>query len=202
MGRRPTAQTLEKVAIDLKFGLHDMFPTVSDEKWMAEAERHWIPRALPGSKLAPPSWQRLPECVGGGGQRRHVEVVAGSGNSCPHPAVAICNEVSARANTGTPPAFACSEVPYLENNYDPELGDVFREGLAKRDGAVGDMWGLWEAFDVTKPLAVVRGANSDLLSAETLEAMQASRDHLIAVNGEIAYRACDDLIAVTGACAA
>jgi len=54
----------------------------------------------------------------------------------------------------------------LANNYDPELRRAF---LASLDSVAA----VWPAFDALNglPLALIRGANSDLLSAETAAAM-------------------------------
>ena len=65
----------------------------------------------------------------------------------------------------------------LALRYDPK----FREALIGQAG-VGEAPDLWALFDGLKaiPLAAIRGANSDLLTAETLEAMQARHPGLIA----------------------
>ncbi len=54
----------------------------------------------------------------------------------------------------------------LAINYDPALRDAFLAGTAAASDA-------WPAFDALKglPLALIRGANSDLLTAETAAAM-------------------------------
>jgi len=65
----------------------------------------------------------------------------------------------------------------LALRYDPRLRDAL-VGQAGAGEAV-DLWALFDALDAT-PLAVVRGANSDLLSAETLARMQANHPALIA----------------------
>ena len=52
---------------------------------------------------------------------------------------------------------------------DPKIGDAFRAGLAQ---TTNDMWPLWDA--VKQPIFILRGANSDLLSAATLEKMLAT----------------------------
>ena len=67
-------------------------------------------------------------------------------------------------------------------NYDPRIRDVLEAG--SHQPAV-DMWSLFNAL-ATVPLAVVRGANSDLLTAETLAAMRARRPDLIVA--EVPYR--------------
>lgn len=65
----------------------------------------------------------------------------------------------------------------LALRYDPEL----RRALVGQAGA-GEGPDLWTLFDHLKgtPLAVIRGANSDLLSAATLEKMAARHPGLIA----------------------
>jgi len=52
---------------------------------------------------------------------------------------------------------------------DPKIGDAFRDGLKQ---TAMDMWPLWAA--VTQPVLVLRGAESDLLSAATVEKMLAA----------------------------
>lgn len=63
----------------------------------------------------------------------------------------------------------------LRINYDPELRDAF---LAAFEGPQPDLWPL---FDATKgmPLALIRGANSDLLSPEIASRMQQHRPDMI-----------------------
>ncbi|WP_209424261.1 alpha/beta hydrolase [Pararhodobacter sp. SW119] len=56
----------------------------------------------------------------------------------------------------------------LEINYDPALRDAF---LAALDAQQGDAWPLFDAA-CGRPLAVIRGANSDLLSRATVEEMR------------------------------
>ncbi len=53
-----------------------------------------------------------------------------------------------------------------EYKMDPKIGDAFRATLAAPDV---DLWPLWAA--VKQPALILRGANSDLLSAPTLEKM-------------------------------
>jgi pimeloyl-ACP methyl ester carboxylesterase len=60
-------------------------------------------------------------------------------------------------------------------NYDPRIRDNV-EATAGQPAA--DMWPLFDALDGI-PLAVVRGANSDLLTADTVEKMRARRPDLI-----------------------
>ncbi|SPJ24432.1 alpha/beta fold hydrolase [Palleronia abyssalis] len=61
----------------------------------------------------------------------------------------------------------------LRINYDPALAQTMTEGAAAPD--------LWPLFDAMEglPLACIRGANSDLLSAETVAEMQARRPDMI-----------------------
>jgi len=64
----------------------------------------------------------------------------------------------------------------LRINYDPALRDSF---LAAYDAPEQpDLWPLFDAL-AGKPVAVIRGANSDLLSPQTVAAMQARRPDLI-----------------------
>jgi len=65
----------------------------------------------------------------------------------------------------------------LALRYDPKL----RDALVGQAGA-GESVDLWALFDALRdtPLAVVRGANSDLLSAQTLTRMQERHPGLIA----------------------
>jgi pimeloyl-ACP methyl ester carboxylesterase len=63
----------------------------------------------------------------------------------------------------------------LELNYDPRLRDALEAGLRT---PAGDMWPLFDALEGV-PLAVVRGANSDLLSTATLVKMGERRRDLI-----------------------
>lgn len=60
--------------------------------------------------------------------------------------------------------------------YDPKLRDAVLEGSA---APAPDMWPLFDAL-AGIPVAVLRGANSDLLSAETVARMKARRPDLIA----------------------
>jgi pimeloyl-ACP methyl ester carboxylesterase len=63
----------------------------------------------------------------------------------------------------------------LALNYDARLREPFEALLAQ---PAVDMWPLFDAL-APVPLAVVRGAHSDLLTRETLAAMQARRPDLI-----------------------
>jgi pimeloyl-ACP methyl ester carboxylesterase len=60
-------------------------------------------------------------------------------------------------------------------NYDPRLREAF---AGQGEGPPMDLWPLFDALDGL-PVAVVRGANSDLLAAETVAAMRARRPDLI-----------------------
>jgi len=55
--------------------------------------------------------------------------------------------------------------------YDPKLRDAVEAG---RGGEMPDLWPFFDAL-AGKPIACIRGANSDLLSAETLSEMQKRR---------------------------
>jgi hypothetical protein len=55
--------------------------------------------------------------------------------------------------------------------YDPALREAF---LAAFDGPPVDLWPLFDAL-AGLPLALIRGANSDLLSVETVAGMRARR---------------------------
>ena len=64
----------------------------------------------------------------------------------------------------------------LALNYDPQIRDALEAGMKAAPG--GDMWALFDALEGV-PLAVVRGANSDLLSPATLAKMKERRPDLI-----------------------
>lgn len=66
----------------------------------------------------------------------------------------------------------------LRITYDPALRDGF---VASLSGPAADAWPLFDAC-VGLPLALIRGANSDLLSPETTAAMQRRRPDLIVAN--------------------
>ena len=57
----------------------------------------------------------------------------------------------------------------LENNYDPALRDAV---IKASTGAPIDLWPLFDALHAL-PTALIRGANSDLLSSDTAREMQA-----------------------------
>lgn len=59
--------------------------------------------------------------------------------------------------------------------YDPALAEAFHAALA---APVADAWPLFDAC-AGLPLALIRGANSDVLSRQTADAMQARRPDLI-----------------------
>ncbi|WP_323715518.1 alpha/beta fold hydrolase [Paracoccus aminovorans] len=63
----------------------------------------------------------------------------------------------------------------LRINYDPALRDSF---LAAFDGTPPDLWPLFDAAQ-DLPLALIRGANSELLSAETAAEMRRRRPDMI-----------------------
>ena len=63
----------------------------------------------------------------------------------------------------------------LQVRYDPALREAF---IAAFNGKPGDQWPLWQAT-AGLPVALIRGANSNLLSAAVAERMQGSRPDLI-----------------------
>lgn len=63
----------------------------------------------------------------------------------------------------------------LRPNYDRRIGHAFKPG----EGRDVDMWGIFDAVQ-SGPLLLIRGADSDLLSAEVAEAMM-SDSHAPAV---------------------
>lgn len=63
----------------------------------------------------------------------------------------------------------------LRITYDPALREAFMAGF---DGPPADLWPLFDAVQ-GKPLALIRGANSDLLSRDTVAEMQRRRPDLI-----------------------
>ena len=63
----------------------------------------------------------------------------------------------------------------LRLNYDPRLRDAVEAASAQ---PAADMWPLFEALD-GMPVAVLRGANSDFLSAATVAGMRERRPDLI-----------------------
>lgn len=71
----------------------------------------------------------------------------------------------------------------LTINYDPKLRDAFQ---AASEEAAPDLWPMFDAFSGL-PLALVRGANSELLSVETADEMSRRRPDMI--RKDIANRA-------------
>jgi pimeloyl-ACP methyl ester carboxylesterase len=63
----------------------------------------------------------------------------------------------------------------LKITYDPALRDTIEQGGAQ---PVPDLWPFFDAF-AGLPLCCIRGANSDLLSAQTLAEMQSRRPDMI-----------------------
>jgi len=60
-------------------------------------------------------------------------------------------------------------------NYDPAIGTAMAE---QATGEAPDLWGLFD-LTATTPLALLRGANSDLLSVETARKMQTRRPDML-----------------------
>ncbi len=71
----------------------------------------------------------------------------------------------------------------LQITYDPALRDSFDAAMA---APAGDAWPLFDAC-AGLPMAVIRGANSDLLSAQTVAEM--SRRHPGLIAAEVPDRA-------------
>jgi pimeloyl-ACP methyl ester carboxylesterase len=65
----------------------------------------------------------------------------------------------------------------LRITYDPALRDAF---LAAFDGPPVDLWPLFDAL-AGLPLALIRGANSDLLTSDTVASMRARRPDMAVV---------------------
>lgn len=63
----------------------------------------------------------------------------------------------------------------LSLTYDPALAEAFRAGF---DAPPADLWPLWAAT-AGLPVALIRGANSDLLTPQTVEEMRRHRPDLI-----------------------
>jgi len=66
----------------------------------------------------------------------------------------------------------------LKINYDPELAHIFNGPSDGSATANPDLWSMFSALEGL-PLALVRGVNSDILSAETAEEMQRHRPDMI-----------------------
>lgn len=66
----------------------------------------------------------------------------------------------------------------LQITYDPVLREAF---IAAFNGPPADLWPLFDAL-AGKPLSLIRGENSDLLTMETVAAMQARRSDMIFAN--------------------
>ena len=64
----------------------------------------------------------------------------------------------------------------LDINYDPALREAFLAGYTRGENV--EVWPLFEALDGL-PLALIHGAESDLLSAATVAAMRAHRPDMI-----------------------
>ncbi|SMY08440.1 alpha/beta fold hydrolase [Flavimaricola marinus] len=63
----------------------------------------------------------------------------------------------------------------LDLRYDPRLAEIFKNGGAQ---PVPDLWPLFDGFEGL-PLALIRGANSDLLSKDTADEMSRRRPDMI-----------------------
>ncbi|WP_415921599.1 alpha/beta fold hydrolase [Tateyamaria sp. SN6-1] len=102
------------------------------------------------------------------GPRTHAEM-----------ATALANTLPGFANVPTDRWLAEAQLHYretadgLEITYDPKLRDAVAAG-----GEVPDLWPFFDAL-AGKPLCLIRGAGSNLLSAETAARMQARRPDMI-----------------------
>lgn len=71
-------------------------------------------------------------------------------------------------------------------NYDPELDNVVKNSAEST--VPKELWSLYAALDV-KPLLIVRGENSDILSAECVDKMLSGRSHDISLTVDVRNRA-------------
>lgn len=62
-------------------------------------------------------------------------------------------------------------------DYDPKIGTALRKGLEAANGALPDMWPQFKALSHV-PALVIRGENSDILTAETATRMEAAHTDL------------------------
>ncbi len=65
----------------------------------------------------------------------------------------------------------------IELDYDPAISNVFKTP-PPADAPAPNLWPLWTALSNGRPVLVVRGANSDILEAETVAKMTAAAPHL------------------------
>ena len=79
------------------------------------------------------------------------------------------------AGAPSPNGFTSRPPKGLHIRYDPELRTSF---LAAFEGPEADLWPLFDAC-AGLPLALIRGANSDLLSASTAAEMRRRRPDMI-----------------------
>lgn len=69
-------------------------------------------------------------------------------------------------------------------DYDTALGDAWKKAADSADKTVAapDMWPLFKAIHPAMPMAVLRGANSDILSARTVAEMRHHRPNMVHVD--------------------
>lgn len=127
-----------------------------------------------GPELAPTGLARIGEGLGRRPTARSLAEMAAllpqSNPGFAHVPAADWQAMAARLYRETPEG--------LTLRYDPALAESFAASLA---APPVDAWPLWTATEGL-PLALIRGANSDLLSAETAAQMRALRPDLIFAN--------------------
>jgi pimeloyl-ACP methyl ester carboxylesterase len=117
--------------------------------------------------------------IEGAGLARIADYIGRNPAARSHAEAALALERAAPDFAGVPAARWLQEAKHhftatdqgLEINYDPALRDAF---LAAMSGGGGDLWPMFAACEGL-PLALIRGANSNLLSAETAAEMQRLR---------------------------
>lgn len=117
------------------------------------------------------------------GLRRIIDYVGRNPTARSHAAAAMALESTAPEFEGVPQNRWLEEAQKnfriteqgLGINYDPALRTAF---MAAFDGPAPDLWPLFEAC-AGLPLALIRGANSDLLDPATAEEMQRRRPDMI-----------------------
>jgi pimeloyl-ACP methyl ester carboxylesterase len=127
-----------------------------------------------GPELDPVGLERIMGYVGRRPQQATLDALAAAmavDNAEQFPGVSVSQWRTFAART------VCETGEGLELRYDPKLLDALVAGAAEGQAAPD----LWPAFDALAglPLALVRGANSDLLSAATTAEMRRRRPDMI-----------------------